>query len=230
MRSYLVLLAAAAFAQTSEVQISPSTFKGEPASGATQPNSFTARGYTLQQMIARLNKVTPSRVVMPVVIPVVMPVVLDAKQRYDFALVTPGPEDDAAIDHRIEQAIRARFHIAIAREKRAGEVYVMTAPHGASPAMKVRPAPTSGSISSGVTITADSISATNAAMEDISRMLEQHLQRTILDETGLTGRYDFDIKGIARGDDGFRSALRDQLGLDLTPARREIEMIVVTSN
>ncbi|HLX45760.1 MAG TPA: TIGR03435 family protein [Bryobacteraceae bacterium] len=226
MRSYLVLLAAAAFAQTSEVQISPSTFKGEPASGATQPNSFTARGYTLQQMIARLNKVTPSRVVMPVVIPVV----LDTKQRYDFALVTPGPEDDAAIDHRIEQAIRARFHIAIAREKRTVEVYVMTAPHGPSPAMKVRPAPASGSISSGVTITADSISATNAAMEDISRMLEQHLQRTLLDETGLTGRYDFEIKGIARGDDAFRSALRDRLGLDLTPARREIEMIIVTSN
>jgi uncharacterized protein (TIGR03435 family) len=225
MRLYLVLLTAAAFAQTSEVRISPSTFKGEPTSGTTQPNSFIARGYTLKQMIARLNKVTPSRVVMPVV----MHAGLDANQRYDFALATPGPEDDTAIDHRIEQAIRTRFHIAISREKRAEDVYVMTAPHGPSPAMKTRPSPSSGSISSGVTITTDSISSDNAAMEDISRMLEQHLQRTILDETGLAGRYEFEIKGIPRGNDAFLNALRDQLGLELTSAHREIEMIIVTA-
>jgi uncharacterized protein (TIGR03435 family) len=223
MRLYLILIFTwTALAQSPEVRISPSTFKGEPSSGTMPPNSFTARGYTLQQMIARIYKVTPSRVVMPS-----SP---DAKQRYDFALATAGPEDDAAIDHRIEQAIRARFQIAIAREKRAEDVYVMTAPQGPLPAMKVRPAPSPGRISSGVTITADSISADNAAIGDVSQMLEQHLQRTLLDETGLTGRFEFEITGIARGDDAFRNALRDRLGLDLTPARREIEMIIVTPN
>jgi uncharacterized protein (TIGR03435 family) len=228
MHLYLAaMVALTAYAQSPEVTISPSTFKGEPSSGTMQPNSFAARGFTLQQMVARLYKVTQSRVVMPAS--------LDSKQRYDFALITPGPEDDAALDGRIEQAIRSRFGIAIGREKRLEDVYVMTAPHGPSPGMKmlpaakVLPAPSSSSESSGVTVTTTSISANNAAMEDISQMLEQHLQRIVLDESGLNGRYEFEIKGIARGADSFLRALHDQLGLDLTPARREIEMVIVTA-
>jgi uncharacterized protein (TIGR03435 family) len=218
----LLLIAAAALtmsAQTSEVQISPSTLKDVNESVDMRPNSLTARGFTLKQIIAWVSKVSASRVIIPRS--------LDSPQRYDFSLATPGPEDDAALDRRIAQAVGSRFQVAITREIRPQDVYVMTT--RPSPALKPAPASPSTAISSGVTITTTSISAENASIEDISQMLEQHLHAIVVDESGLKGRYQFEIKSIPRGDEAFLGALRDNLGLDLTRARRDIEMIIVTA-
>jgi uncharacterized protein (TIGR03435 family) len=201
------------FPPSREVHISPSTLKQDSQSVTSRPDYWTARGFTLKDIVARLYKVEERRVILPAA--------LDAAPRYDFALVLPAPEEDAAIDRLVEQAIQTRFGIAIAREKRLSDVYVMTASHEL-------PAATSRSGSSGVTITATSISANNATMQDISEMLEHHLQRTVLDETGLTGRYEFALTGITRSTGGFLKALNEKLGLTLTPAPREVDMIIVT--
>jgi uncharacterized protein (TIGR03435 family) len=219
------ILAWTALAQTpAGVRISPSTLpadvRTDPESVVIRPNSWTARGFNLLDIVARLYKVRETRVVLPAS--------LDNRQRFDFSLAFDQPEDDAAIDRQVEEAVRSKFGIAIAREQRPMDIFVMTAPRGPSPAMRQLPDPSAGAISSGVTITSTSISATNATMDDISLMLERHLQRIVLDESGLKGRYDFEIKAIPRGANSFAIALNQSLGLDLTRTRREIEMIVVT--
>src|SRR5262249_17499742 len=131
----VALLAAA---QSSDVRIEPSTYKGETGAVAMQPNSFAARGYTLKQIVAWISKVGVSRVVLPAS--------LDSSDRYDFSVSTPGRENDAAVAARIEKAVLARFKISIARQTQPRDVFILTA----HPTAAMRPVPvaTSGTISS----------------------------------------------------------------------------------
>ncbi len=58
-------------------------------------------------------------------------------------------------------------------------------------------------------------------------MLEEGLNRPIVDETNMKGRYDLAVRGEAGAPEDFLQRLREQLGLVLTAARRDIEMLVV---
>ena len=71
------------------------------------------------------------------------------------------------------------------------------------------------------------MTALSSSMDDFRRGLEEGLHRPVIDETGLTGFYDFQVKGEAQTTEEFLAILRDQLGLLVTPVRRSIEMIVV---
>ncbi len=60
------------------------------------------------------------------------------------------------------------------------------------------------------------------------------LRKPVLDETHLTNRYDFELKWEVKEPEHpdvemLAKALREQLGLELTPARRTIEVVVVNS-
>jgi uncharacterized protein (TIGR03435 family) len=146
--------------------------------------------------------------------------------------------------------------LKIASEDEAMEVYVVTAPYGPGP--KLRPAENSmgGSIgssgavfalrkgqqptpeniknaieqqraSSGITL--GSISVFGSTIEDFFKELERGLDRKVVDETHLTGRYDFNVVRGDRTRDEFFDMLREQLGLALTPERRDVPMLVVRS-
>jgi uncharacterized protein (TIGR03435 family) len=71
------------------------------------------------------------------------------------------------------------------------------------------------------------LTAVSSSVDDFHRALEEGLQRPVVDQTGLTGVYDFQVGGEAHTTEEFLSMLRDQLGLLVTPARRSIEIIVV---
>jgi hypothetical protein len=62
------------------------------------------------------------------------------------------------------------------------------------------------------------------AMSDVCQTLEHALGQIVLDETHLTGTYRIDLRVAAPATivDGLR-----EIGLDVTPARREIEGLVV---
>ena len=71
------------------------------------------------------------------------------------------------------------------------------------------------------------ISISNGTMEEFCQALEQGLDRPIVDETELGGRYDIELRGGHTTTDKFLERLRTELGLQLTPARREVTMLVV---
>jgi hypothetical protein len=71
------------------------------------------------------------------------------------------------------------------------------------------------------------LTALSSSVDEVRRALEDGLHRPILEETGLTDIYDFEIQGEARNTEEFFGTLRDQLGLVLTPTRRSIEIAAV---
>jgi uncharacterized protein (TIGR03435 family) len=73
------------------------------------------------------------------------------------------------------------------------------------------------------------MTAFSSSMDDFRRALENGLHRPIVDETKLTGVYDFKTQGEAQTTAEFLNMLRDQLGLVLTPTQRSIEVTVVRS-
>jgi uncharacterized protein (TIGR03435 family) len=71
------------------------------------------------------------------------------------------------------------------------------------------------------------VSISNGTMDDFCKTLEQGLDRLVVDETGLDGRYDIALLGGHAGASKLLERLPTELGLHLTPARREITMLVV---
>jgi uncharacterized protein (TIGR03435 family) len=68
----------------------------------------------------------------------------------------------------------------------------------------------------------------------LARSLERVVRKPIVDETGLQGRFDFLLNTPELGADQpnltqLQNALEEQIGFDLQPAEREVEMWVVES-
>jgi len=64
-------------------------------------------------------------------------------------------------------------------------------------------------------------------MAELPAMLEEVVGRPVIDESGLDGRYQVEVTGPHESRDAFRAALEREMGLTLTPGRREIEVVVV---
>lgn len=66
-------------------------------------------------------------------------------------------------------------------------------------------------------------------LRDLALMLQRELDRNVLDETGLEGRYDFELHWDIRNPISVLDFVRDKLGLELRPRVREIEHLIVRS-
>ena len=69
-------------------------------------------------------------------------------------------------------------------------------------------------------------------MDTLRRGLENSLGKPVIDETNLKGTFDIELKWTQADRDrpnpeALTKAVRDQLGLQLTPARRRIEVLVI---
>ena len=71
------------------------------------------------------------------------------------------------------------------------------------------------------------MTAFSNSLDVLCRALEEGLHSPVLDETGLTGLYDFSVQGDAQETEEFLNLLRNQLGLVLTSTQRSIEMTIV---
>jgi hypothetical protein len=72
-----------------------------------------------------------------------------------------------------------------------------------------------------------SVSASGTTLQEYGHLLEGALGRPVVDETGLRGRYTLQMEGDAASQEDFLARLRDQLGLVLTPARRDVTFLVM---
>ena len=71
------------------------------------------------------------------------------------------------------------------------------------------------------------LNVTAADMSTLSANLENVLGKPVVDETGLTGRYDLLLRWTSGDAQSLMDALEKETGLKLTPAKRSVEVGVV---
>ena len=78
----------------------------------------------------------------------------------------------------------------------------------------------------GVVSSVRGISLSGGTMQQFCRDLEMGLDRPVINETHFKGDYDLEVSSASSTEEFF-ARLRDQLGLVLTPARREVSILAV---
>jgi uncharacterized protein (TIGR03435 family) len=71
-----------------------------------------------------------------------------------------------------------------------------------------------------------SISVKNATIDEFCHTLESNLDRPVVNETNLEGKYDFQVRPEGGQQNDFLERLRSQLNLVVTPTQRNIETLV----
>jgi uncharacterized protein (TIGR03435 family) len=207
------------------VRIVPTTQPADRTSIDIDNDRWSVRGYDLRSLIAEIYHVDPRRIDLPDA--------ADAEARYDVSLALPGDVSDEAIDQTLQQALQKRFKLNITPQSRPMEVYVITAPHGPGPALHPHSAGAAeaqqqimieGRMCPG--IFSGGISAIAGTVSELRRTLEPYLDRLVVDEANLAGRYDFHV-GEFNSKEEFFQLLRDQLGLVVVPTRRNVLVLTV---
>ena len=141
------------------------------------------------------------------------------------------PSKQTAVVHDwLRRAVENAFGLTARRETREMDVFVLTA--GTQREEHLSPTRSTGGSSSSSG--GGSLNGVNLGIEAIAASLEDLLGKPVVDETQLTNRYDFQLLwDETRAEDAksgrIAAAVREQLGLDLTPAKRPIEVLVVKS-
>jgi uncharacterized protein (TIGR03435 family) len=167
------------------------------------------------------------------------------ENRYDInAVMSPeGHPNGDQLRIMLRKLLADRWKLAFHTEQRTLSVFVLTAPHGAE---KLTP--------STATTFADSERPAPGGMEFAVRgatatvyanyLQQALLDRPVVDHTGLTGKYDFDIifmpdesmfggRFRASADmqekaaPGFFTALTESTGLKLTPEKAAVDVLVI---
>jgi len=148
--------------------------------------------------------------------------------KFDFVVKTPSIKEDIAMNW-LRQALETTFELDIKRPTKAMDVYVLNVAdsntHGLVPT-----ASTGGSNSSDEP---GQMGAINKTIGSLAGDLEAKLGKPVIDETGLTNHYDYDLTWTGAEEipqpGVLVRAVREQLGLALTAARRPVEVLVVGS-
>ena len=72
------------------------------------------------------------------------------------------------------------------------------------------------------------IGAQKSSMAELARQLSMQLGENVIDKTGLTGQYDFNLQwSQSAGNDSLFSAVQEQLGLKLVPQQASADVLVI---
>jgi uncharacterized protein (TIGR03435 family) len=226
------------------VHISPTSREPEEGTSASGgPDHWTRLGFELRVVIGEVYGIAESRIDLPAS--------LDNGQRYDFAVLLPEEKSQDAINILVQQAIEQYFHVTITSATRLMNVYILTAPKGMGPSMQDAEFTGGGFMSFGTgsySLNPDAepplnraefrkanvpirhISASGMAIAELCSAMEPHLDRLVIDETGLGASYNFQILASGDNTEDFLQALRDQLGIVATPSQRDVTMLVVSQS
>ncbi len=191
---------------------SPGAVSGETG------RSWEAWGLLFRRLLAEAYKVPEKRIDVPA-----WAAAGPGQGGYDVAVAAP----DLTVARRLEllqRGLEDTFQLKVHRESRETDVYVLRRRPGEEP--KLRPAASGASSSWGKN---GDVVAVSMPVARIAWVAEQALGRTVVDETGLTGRFDFGLKWDIAQPQSLIEAVGAELGLDLTPSMRPLEYLVVDS-
>ncbi len=142
---------------------------------------------------------------------------------YDYIVTVPDHQLQA-----LQAAIKKKFGLVGRKEMRDTDVLVLRVARQNAPGLKSTPEPRAINLNNA---SAGQFIIRNEPMANITHSLELYLKTPLIDETGLTGRYDVELTWDATeqdyNPDGMRQAILDQLGLELVADHQTIEVLVV---
>jgi uncharacterized protein (TIGR03435 family) len=199
---------------------------GESRRAGTSPGgAFTATNVTLKLLISRAYGVAEAQIEGG-------PGWIDT-ETYDLSAKADTPLEMSREDVRpcLQALLADRFQFSIHRVPKLGPVFsLVTAKNG--PRFQEH----SGPGHAGIGVSSDSgiavITATKTTMSRLAEYLSNQAGRPVIDNTGLTGEYDFNLEWSIGERPGSPTpsvftALQEQLGLKLNATKGTIETIVV---
>ena len=201
-------------------------------------NRFVEKAYTLKLLIAAAYDLNPRTISGG-------PGWIES-DHYDIVAVTPGevrPTHDEQMS-MLRNLLTERFKLTFHREQKVFSIYELEiAKNGPKLKESGAPADEPPQLISTVYPQRIVMPARNATMSDLARLMQRAiLDRPVVDKTGLTGRYDFDLEWapdetqfggevpVASADAPslpLFSAIQQQLGLRLEATRGPIAALVV---
>jgi uncharacterized protein (TIGR03435 family) len=188
----------------------------------TGRNSLVMHGLTLQSIISHLWGIQRSRMTGEP---------LHDYTMYDLSLSIPGATP-ANFRSWARDVVAAAFHLKVNRETRETEVWIL-AKNEVKPVTLLEPAlnadstafygwrpalpPSAGGL----------LNLAYSTVSYIAEFIESAVKKPVLDETGITGKYDFHMSYDKADPEGSIEAMR-KAGFKVEPARRTIEFLVVT--
>jgi uncharacterized protein (TIGR03435 family) len=185
-----------------------------------------ARSVTLDGLIRLMHHLQRSQIVLSPDFPA---------GHYDVLMTVP--DGSTAL---LEQELKAKFGISAHTEMRDSDVLLLQSKQSDAPGLQPAAAGSGagsvaradGVFSGGATrmsVRPGAYRAQGVPISGIVRTLQNYIDLPIADATGLSGRYDVDLKWEASaGSDALQKAVSEQLGLELVPGRAPVEMLVVT--
>jgi uncharacterized protein (TIGR03435 family) len=146
-----------------------------------------------------------------------------AQEQYDVA-ITSIKLDNQLRRELLQRTLEGAFQLKTHREFRETDVYVLQRQSGIEPKLQPNSSKTSSSWSKDGEIVAVSL-----PLAWLAGNAERTLGKTVVNETGLSGQYDFKLKFDAANPQSFVEAVRSQLGLEMNLSRRPLAYMVVDS-
>jgi uncharacterized protein (TIGR03435 family) len=141
--------------------------------------------------------------------------------KYDFISNVNSPGEEA-----LKELIKKQFGLVGRRETFETNVFFLRVVRPNAPGLishKPNPGP------SYFKSTDNEFKISNGSMLFFANFIEDTTETPVIDQTGLKGNYDFDLKWDAGVDqrEGLKQTLSDQLGLELVPGTAPIEYLIV---
>ena len=205
-------------------------------------NRFIARGLTVKALVAAAYELNPRAISGGGS--------WSDSDRYDITALTPGnvqPSLDQQMS-MLRRLLADRFRLAFHREPRELAVYAITVAKGGS---KLKPSTAAPGTPPKLTNTVFPeekggvhilLPARNANMAELAAMMQRAVaDRTVVDNTGLSGTYDFDLewtpdesqfggtlpRSVESTKPSLFTAMQEQLGLRMEPTKGLVQTLVI---
>jgi uncharacterized protein (TIGR03435 family) len=196
-----------------KVRISPAPGAGLGRLGLLGPDRYIAEKQPLKYIIGDLWNTPLARTLFPEGMD---------EGKYSIDAHVPVPDRDVLLSV-VREAVATHFGLRIERETRIERVYLLTAGESLSSQLQLadkKDVPMTGNSVDGT------ILGTAQTMQEIAGRFEVWLHAPVIDETGMTGKFNYSVSSD-RPDPEASLDIARQLGLKLEPADRPVEVLVV---
>jgi len=192
-----------------EISIKPSN---PSISMSFSGDSFKAKGMALKKIISIAWDVPPVRV---------LSTGPAGDETYAVTARVPGNRS-AELRPLLRQALSAALGVSVRREMRELDVLILSKRENGKSALRPAKSGQEGWARSDD----GQISGNAISFKTFCGVLEDMLGRVVLDETDLNGFFDIALYWDPRSPDSVLKEIRDQVGLELRPEKRSIEILV----